>query len=78
MDCIKSTDWVTGKRLPRTINYFGSDPHHLPMRGCRNKVRSTVRRFGFSQFPERDGPQQYAITLDQGQIRSNNDFRLAE
>jgi hypothetical protein len=48
------------------------------MSGGRDEVRSAVGGFGLSQFPQRDGPQQYTITLDEGQVGSNDDVRFAE
>jgi hypothetical protein len=48
------------------------------MSGSRDEVRSAVSGFGLRQFLERHRPQQYAITLNQGQIGRDDDFGLAE
>jgi hypothetical protein len=62
----------------RAVNYLGRDSQHLPMSSSRDEVRSTVGRFGFRQFLERRRPQQYAITLDQGQVGRDDYFGLVE
>jgi hypothetical protein len=75
---IERPNRVTGKRLTRAIDYLGRDSQYLPMGSSRDEMRSTVGGFGLRQFLERHRPQQYAITLDQGQVGSDDDFGLAE
>lgn len=48
------------------------------MRSRRHEVRSTIGGVPFRQFLERQRPQQYAITLDQGKIGSDDYIRLGE
>ena len=69
---------VTGKRLARAIDYLGRDSQDLPMSSSRDEVRSAVGSFGLRQFLKRHRPQQYAITLDQGQVGRDDNFGLAE
>jgi hypothetical protein len=78
VDGIECPNRVTEKRLARAIDYLGRDSQDLPMSSSRDEVRSTVGGFGLRQFLERHRPQQYAITLDQGQVGSDDDFGLAE
>jgi hypothetical protein len=78
VDGIECPNRVTGKWLTRAIDYLSRDSQDLPMGSRRDEVRSTVGGFGLCQFLERHRPQQYAITLNQGQVGSDDDFRLAE
>jgi hypothetical protein len=78
VDGIECPNRVTGKRLSRAIDYLARDSQDLPMSRSSDEVRPTVGGFGFRQLLERYCPQQYAITLDQGQVGSDNDFGLAE
>jgi hypothetical protein len=78
VDGIERPNRVTGKRLTRAIDYLGRDSQYLPVSSSRDEVRSTVGGFGLRQFLECHRPQQYAITLDQGQVGSDDDFGLAE
>jgi hypothetical protein len=78
MDGIECPNRVTWKRLTRPINYFARDSQDLPMSSSCDEVRSTVGGFGFRQFLERHGPQQYAITLDQGEVGRDDYSGLTE
>jgi hypothetical protein len=78
VDGIECPNRVAGKRLTRAIDYLSRDPQDLPMSSSRDEVRPTVGGFAFGQFPERHRPEQYAITLDQGQVGRDDDFGIAE
>ncbi len=78
VDGIECPNRVTGKGLTRAIDYLAGDSQDLPMSRSRDEVRPTVGGFGFRQILERYCPQQYAITLDQGQVGSDDDFRFAK
>jgi hypothetical protein len=78
VDGIECPNRVTGKRLTRAIDYLSRDSQDLPMSSSRDEVRSTVGGFGLRQFLERYRPKQYPITLDQGQVGSDDNFGLAE
>ncbi len=75
---VECPNWVTGKRLTRAIDDLGRNSQNMPMSRSRDQVSASVGGLSFRQFLERDHPQQYAITLDQRQVRSDNDFGLAE
>jgi hypothetical protein len=78
VDGIECPNRVTGKRLTCAIDYLGRNSQNVPMRSSRDEVRSTVGGFGLRQFLERHCSQHYAITLDQGQVGSDDDFGCAE
>ena len=78
VDGIQCPNRVPGKRPTRAINYLARHSQDLPMSSGRDEVRSTVGGFGLRQFLERRRPQQYAITLDQGQVGSDDDFCFAK
>jgi hypothetical protein len=78
VDGIGCPNRITRERLARAIDYLGRHSKDLPMSSSRDEVRSAVGGFGLRQFLERHCPQQYPITLDQGQVGRDDDFGLAE
>jgi len=76
VDGIECPNRVTRKRLTCAFDYLGRDSQDLPMSSSRDEVRSTVGGFGLRQILERRRTQQYAITLDQGQVGSDDDTAL--
>lgn len=78
MDGIECPDRITWKRPARPIDYLVRNSQHLPVRSSLDEVRSTVCGFGFRQLLDHHRAEQQPITLDQGQVRRDNDFGFAK
>ena len=78
MNCVERANRLAGKGLAGTIDDLGSDVQDMPVRGCADEMRFSIRDFGFGEFTERSCAQEDAIALDEGQVRGDDDVRGGE
>jgi hypothetical protein len=75
MDRIERSDRFAEKGLPGALHNLRRDAQDLPLRCRRRQARAPIRRFRLREFTKSRRSKYYAITLDEGQIRCNDDFR---
>jgi len=75
MDRVQRSDRFTRKRLAGALHNFRSNAQDLPVRCCQREVRASIRRLRFRQFTNCRCSKYDAITLDERQIRGNNNVR---
>jgi hypothetical protein len=78
MNRVERANWLARECLSGTIDDLGCDAQDMPVRGCPDQVRFSIRRLGFGEFTERSGAQKDAIAFDKGQVRGDDEVRVAE
>ncbi len=75
MDRVQRSNRFARKRLPSALHNLRRDAQDLPVRCRRRQVRASISRLRLCQFTKCRRSKYYAITLDESQIRGNDDFR---
>jgi hypothetical protein len=75
MDRIQRSNRFARKRLPGALHNLRRDAHYLPVRCRRHQVRASIRRLRLRQLTHCRRSKYDAITLDERQIRGNDNVR---
>jgi len=75
MDRIQCSNRFARKRLPGALHNLRRNTQYLPVRCRRRQVRASIRRLRLRQFTNCCRSKYDAITLDERQIRGNDNIR---